>query len=71
MEFKLLHILLNNNGRVLTREKLVDYLQDSDSVVVDRTVDQHIFSLRKKLSDDASCIETIRGVGYRIFYQEI
>jgi two-component system phosphate regulon response regulator PhoB len=69
MEFKLLGVLLKNKDRVLTREKLVDYLQDSASNVVDRTVDQHIFSLRKKLGDDANAIETIRGVGYRVSSQ--
>lgn len=66
MEFKLLTVLLQNSGRVLTREKLVDYLQDSEINVTDRTVDQHIFSLRKKLTEGANFIETIRGVGYRI-----
>ncbi len=66
MEFKLLSLLIENSGRVLSREKLVNYLQDGDATVVDRTIDQHIFSLRKKLSQDADHIETIRGVGYRV-----
>lgn len=70
MEFKLLSVLLQNSGRVLTREKLVDYLQDSEAMVVERTVDQHIFSLRKKLCEDANFIETIRGVGYRVTCSE-
>jgi DNA-binding response OmpR family regulator len=66
MEFKLLTNLFQNIGRVLTRETLVNYLQESDISVTHRTVDQHIFSLRKKLNENANFIETIRGVGYRI-----
>ncbi len=68
MEFKLLSILIENSGRVLSRDKLVDHLQGNDAIVVDRTIDQHIFSLRKKLAHDADFIETIRGVGYRVSY---
>ncbi|MBI3542960.1 MAG: response regulator transcription factor [Deltaproteobacteria bacterium] len=65
-EFKLLTALLDNRGRVLSRDKLIDHVQGEGIVVSDRTVDTHVFGLRKKLGDCSEVIETIRGVGYRI-----
>lgn len=65
-EFKLLSALVQNQGRVLSRERLIDLVQGSDVVVVDRTIDTHIFGLRKKLGSCADVIETVRGVGYRV-----
>lgn len=63
-EFELLQIMLENQGRVFTRQMLLDALWEMDSDVEDRIVDSHIKNLRKKLDKDY--IETIRGVGYRI-----
>ena len=63
-EFELLKILLENQGRVFTRQMLLDRLWGADVYVEDRIVDSHIKNLRKKLTVDY--IETIRGVGYRI-----
>jgi DNA-binding response OmpR family regulator len=57
---------MQSPGKVLTRNQLVEYIQDGPVHVTDRTIDTHIFGLRKKLSDYASFIETIRGVGYRV-----
>jgi two-component system phosphate regulon response regulator PhoB len=65
-EFKLFLALCQNEGKVLTREKLIDMVQGSDVVVVDRAIDTHVFGLRKKLGECAGVIETIRGVGYRV-----
>lgn len=65
-EFKLLAALVQNQGRVLSRERLIDLVQGQDVVVVDRTIDTHIFGLRKKLGSCADVIETVRGVGYRV-----
>lgn len=65
-EFKLLHALGVNRGRVLTRDQLIELVQGSGVIVVDRAIDTHVFGLRKKLGDCASFIETVRGVGYRI-----
>lgn len=65
-EFRLLATLMENQGRVMTRERLMDQVQGSDVSVVDRTIDTHVFGLRKKLGDSGEIIETIRGVGYRI-----
>ena len=63
-EFSLLRLMLENKGKVFTRQMLLDRLWDSETFVEDRIVDSHIKNIRKKL--DADYIETIRGVGYRI-----
>ena len=65
-EFKLLAVLLKNQGRVLSREKLIEQVQGEDVNVTDRTVDTHVFGIRKKLGICGEFIETIRGVGYRL-----
>jgi len=65
-EFKLLHALGINRGRVLTRDQLIELVQGSGVIVVDRAIDTHVFGLRKKLGECANFIETVRGVGYRI-----
>jgi two-component system phosphate regulon response regulator PhoB len=65
-EFKLLVALTQNRGRVLTRDSLIGYVQGEGVSVVGRTVDTHIFGLRKKLGESADVIETVRGVGYRV-----
>jgi two-component system, OmpR family, phosphate regulon response regulator PhoB len=65
-EFKLLASLFKAQGQVLTREQLIDQIQGVDVSVTGRTIDTHIFALRKKMGDWAAHIETIRGVGYRI-----
>ncbi|MNK06198.1 Phosphate regulon transcriptional regulatory protein PhoB [compost metagenome] len=65
-EFKLLAALVQSQGRVLTREKLIEGIQGEGINVVGRTIDTHIFGLRKKLGDWGDRIDTIRGVGYRV-----
>jgi two-component system phosphate regulon response regulator PhoB len=65
-EFKLLHALMQSQGKVLTRQKLIDLVQGQGVAVVDRTVDTHVFGLRKKLGACGEVIETVRGVGYRV-----
>jgi len=67
-EFRLLESLMENQGRVLSRESLIGQIQGEGVNVVGRTVDTHVFGLRKKLNDYADMIETIRGVGYRVKY---
>ncbi len=64
-EFGILKRLLLNKGKVLTRNHLLDDIQNSDAFVVDRNIDVHIASLRKKLGKDFDSIKTVRGVGYR------
>ena len=65
-EFRLLIALINNKGRVLTRDQLIAEVQGSDVAVVERAIDTHVFGLRKKLGEAAELIETVRGVGYRV-----
>jgi len=66
-EFELLKALLQNQGRVLSRQTLLNRVWSYDFYGDERIVDTHIKNLRKKLGVDY--IETIRGVGYRIDYQ--
>ncbi len=65
-EYKLLVSFLKQPGKVLTRNQLVEFIQDGPVHVTDRTIDTHIFGLRKKLKDYSKLIETIRGIGYRV-----
>lgn len=65
-EFKLLLALADSSGRVLTRDSLISQVQGEGVSVVGRTVDTHVFGLRKKLGSCADVIETVRGVGYRV-----
>lgn len=65
-EFRLLHYLASNPGRVFSREQLLSRAMGDDVVVVDRNIDVHIRGIRKKMDMDPPLIETIRGVGYRL-----
>lgn len=65
LEFKLLTTFVSRNGRVQTRERLLDDVWGIDAGVTTRTVDTHVKRLREKLGGDARMIETVRGVGYR------
>jgi two-component system, OmpR family, phosphate regulon response regulator PhoB len=65
-EYKLLLALCRKPGIVLTRERLIQEVQGDGVAVIDRTVDTHVFGLRKKLGTCSDLIETIRGVGYRM-----
>ncbi|MGD2169718.1 MAG: response regulator transcription factor [Chlamydiota bacterium] len=64
-EFGILRRLLSNKGKVLTRNQLLDDINNDDAFIVDRNIDVHIASLRKKLGPKFEWIETVRGVGYR------
>jgi two-component system phosphate regulon response regulator PhoB len=63
-EFRLLECLLRQPGRAFTRHQLMDSAIGDGAVVLERTIDVHIKTLRRKLGD-ADLIETVRGVGYR------
>lgn len=65
-EFELLNYLLENRGLVLSRNKLLDQIWGYMAEVETRTLDVHIRSLRQKLGICGGCIETVRGVGYRL-----
>ncbi len=64
-EFRLLEVMIRQKGRAFTRFELMDAAIGEDAVVLERTIDVHIKSLRKKLGEAADLIETVRGVGYR------
>ncbi len=64
-EFRLLRELVENPGRILSRDHLIQKVQGEGIVVVDRAIDTHVFSLRKKLGSAGAVIETVRGEGYR------
>lgn len=66
VEFKILHMLCANKGKVFSREKILDQLWGNDKAVTDRTVDVHIKNLRDKLGEAASVIQNVRGVGYKV-----
>lgn len=63
-EVRLLRLLVEHKGRVLTREHILDELWGEDRPVFDRTIDSHIKNLRKKLN--LNCIVTVTGVGYKL-----
>jgi len=64
-EFKLLSLLIGKAGSIQSREDLLQEVWGYRNTVDTRTVDTHMRRLREKLGDHASCIETIRGEGYR------
>jgi two-component system, OmpR family, response regulator RegX3 len=67
-EFELLEILLENAGRVLTRDTLIDRVWGTDYVGDTKTLDVHVKRLRSKVENDPSNpsrIVTIRGLGYK------
>ena len=70
-EFRLLHLLASHPGRVFTRDQLVTRVIGGGAAVIDRNIDVHVRSIRKKLDDHRHLIGTIRGVGYRFQDQEL
>ncbi len=63
-EFSLLQLLLENSGKVLSKNKIEDKLYSWDDEIESNSVEVHIHNLRKKIGSDT--IKTIRGVGYVI-----
>ena len=64
-EFKILQHIASHPGRAFTRDQLLNRITGNGVVVVDRNIDVHIRSIRKKLKGYGEKIQTIRGVGYR------
>jgi len=67
-EYELLALLMRNAGTVLTRERLIDEVWDTNWYGSTKTLDVHVSGLRKKLGDDAGTpryVHTLRGVGFR------
>ena len=68
VEFKLLHFLYQNPGRIYSRSQLMDRIYSDQRIVSDRTIDSHIKKLRKKIAavaPDQELIHSIYGVGYK------
>jgi two-component system phosphate regulon response regulator PhoB len=68
-EFRLLWSLARQPGRAFSRQELMEAGMGDNSLVLERTIDVHVKSLRQKLGAHAEAIETVRGVGYR--YREL
>jgi len=64
-EFKLLSLLIGKAGTIQSREDLLTEVWGYRNTVDTRTVDTHMRRLREKLGDHSSCLETVRGEGYR------
>ncbi|MBI5362065.1 MAG: response regulator transcription factor [Planctomycetes bacterium] len=64
-EFKLLHWLVAHKGRAFTRHELLDAIVGTEAVIIDRNVDVHVATLRKKLGEYGRHVITIRGLGYK------
>lgn len=65
-EFELLRILMENRGKVMTRDQLLNSIWGYGFDGESRTVDVHVRTLRQKLGEGGRYIETVRGIGYKI-----
>ncbi len=65
-EFRLLAILMEKPGQVFTRDMLIERLWNNEKAIMDRTIDAHIKHLREKLGKYGKCLQTLRGVGYKL-----
>ncbi len=65
-EYQVLCLLLERPGTVFTRDQLLNIIWGYEFDGASRTVDVHIRTLRQKLGEAGGCIETVRGVGYKI-----
>ncbi len=65
-EFAILHLLAGHPGWVFSRDQIIKAVKGEDYPVTDRSVDVQIVGLRKKLGSADDCIQTVRGVGYRL-----
>lgn len=65
-EFELLCLLMENRGKVLSRDQLLNSIWGYEFDGENRTVDVHIRTLRQKLGECGEYIETVRGVGYKV-----
>jgi len=65
-EFRILYFLARRYGWVFSRDQIIKAVKGNDYPVTERSVDVQIAGLRKKLGNAGNCVETIRGVGYRL-----
>ena len=71
IEFKLLYYFVTHEEHVVSRNQLLNFVWGENVFVIDRTVDKHISSLRKKLLDNANYIQTVPRSGYRFTFKDI
>ena len=71
LEFNILAYLMENRGKAFSRDRLLSGAWQGEAFVVDRTVDVHIKSIRKKLGKYRELLETIRGTGYRFSEKDV
>ncbi len=64
-EFRILAMLMENPGRVYSREQIIETVRGYGYSVTPRSVDVQIHGIRKKLGEDSHIVETVRGLGYR------
>ena len=65
-EFTILALLAGRPGWVFSRQQIIDQVRGYDYSITPRAVDVQIFGLRRKLGPAGACIETVRGIGYRL-----
>ncbi|MEZ6194312.1 MAG: response regulator [Planctomycetota bacterium] len=65
-EFRIMHLLMSQPGRVFTREQISSKALGQVLHPTDRNIDVHVKTIRKKLGERRDAIETVRGVGYRL-----
>lgn len=70
-EFRLLSCMMEADGRVLSRQALIQQAMGPGVTVTERTIDVHVTSIRKKLGPHAGLIRTVRGVGYRMTLENL
>ncbi len=66
LEFNLMHYLIQHEGKAISRDELLNAVWGYDYDGGSNVVDAMVRSLRKKLSENASCLETVAGVGYKL-----
>lgn len=65
-EYRILEFLARNPGWVFSRSQIITNIKGDDYPVTERSIDVQILNIRKKLKDAGACIETVRGIGYRM-----
>ena len=65
-EYQILEFLCRNPGWVFSRNQIITGIKGDDYPVTERSVDVQILNIRKKLGEEGACLETVRGIGYRM-----
>jgi two-component system phosphate regulon response regulator PhoB/two-component system alkaline phosphatase synthesis response regulator PhoP len=65
-EFRILQLLASEEGRVFSRDRILDHLWGNEKIVLDRTMDVHIRHLRSKIGSASKLIRNVHGVGHKL-----